>query len=62
MPLTDVAAQEDIAADDSDNRSLKDIGDSRDLSKEARPEDIAANTPLRRTQRIRKNTRKGKGF
>ena len=57
-----VAALEDVAPDDSDHSSLKDTGDSRNLSKEARLEDITASTPLRRTQRVRKKTRKGKGF
>ena len=55
-----VAALEDVAPDDSDHSSLKDTGDSRHPSEEAGLEDIAA--PLRRNQRIRKKTRKGKDF
>ena len=61
-PLMDDAALKDIAADDSDARSLKDTGDWRNLSEEAGLEDIAASTPLRRTQRFRKKTGKTKGF
>ena len=61
-PLTHIAAPENIAVDVSNDHSLKDIGDPKDLSKETGLNDIAADALLRKTQRIRKETRKGESF
>ena len=58
--LTHVAAPEDVAADDFNDHSLKDTNDSRNLSGEAGLEVVTA--PQRRTQRIRKKTRRAKTF
>ena len=64
-PLGDTAALEDVTAEDAGDHSQGDIvagnaagSNPKELDREAGLEDAATNTPLRRTQRFRKKTKK----
>ena len=52
----------DTTTDDSGNHGPMDTDDPRDPGEETGQEDIAANTPLRRTQRSRKKAQKTENF
>ena len=58
----DTTALGDITIDDSSDCGLMGTDDPRDPGKETGLEDIAANMPLRRTQRVRKKTRNAESF